>query len=372
VPACLERQHSIRSWLAGWLVAWSALAWSAGARAQAIEVTRDDGCITEAGLRAAMRRYAARVAPDPRLRVTVRPGESALSFELLRDDSVLAERSFETVPPRCTERVRVVAIAIALAFESVQAQGDAALSTSSALASTGAPAPASTGAPAPTSSPPAPPAQEAATSAPEIPAKLDDAPPPSPDQPVAPASEDQAPEPAAMSAGAVSVTLQAGGGVLLGVLPEPALVLSLGAGFALGELWRLELVGLAAPGVTTELSDGVVDAQLYGGQGSLCAGMPLGALRAAGCAGLAAAAVPARGRNFAVSARGTLTGWAAILLAATLDFPVVEPISLRIYAGLYGSLIRPTLEARVGDERRDATSFPIGSVLSVHVLWTLP
>jgi hypothetical protein len=358
-------------------LALAALVSSAGARAQAIDVKGTDGCVTEAGLRSAMQRYTARIELDPELRATVRSASQSLSFEVSRAGVVLAEREFESLPRRCAERVRAVAIAIALAFESAQArQSEAAAASEPARAgepSSPSAEPAGTKAqkPGPSREAAPPTAQPASADESAEPVAEKGQEPPVADEEAVDA-EQTAPLDAGNDRGGASVVLLAGGGVLLSVLPEPAAVLSLGAGFELGSLWQLEVAGIASPGVTTELADGLVDAQLYGGELKLCAGLPLGALRAAGCAGLAGGAVPARGRDFSVSGRSTLTGWTAALLAATLDMRVVGPLSLRIHAGLLGSFVRPTFEARVDGERRDATPFPIGGVLSAHVLWALP
>lgn len=354
----------------------AALTSSAGARAQAIDVKGADGCVTEARLRSAMQRYTAHIELDPELRAAVRSAGQSLSFEVSRAGVVLAEREFDRLPRRCAERVRAVAIAIALAFESAQARPNEAAASE----------PARTGDPSSPSAEPqrtkaqepgpsreaAPPAAQPAIAEESAEPVAEEAQKPPVAEEDTVDAEQSAPVDADDDRGGAPVVLLAGGGVLLSVLPEPAAVLSLGAGFPLGSLWQLEVAVVASPGVTTELADGLVDAQLYGGELKLCAGLPLGALRVSGCAGLAGGAVPARGRDFSVSGRSTLTGWTAALLAATLDVRVVGPLSLRIRAGLLGSFIRPTFEARVDGERRDATPFPIGGVLSAHVLWALP
>lgn len=295
------------------------------------------------------------------LRARVRVAKPGASFELLREGVVLAEREFESLPRRCDERVQALAIALVLAFESVQAREREAVS----VAPTPAPAPqASTAPPAEAEA-----QSEATPAANERSEAEETAPQQSQEEPRA--ASEAAPEPA-REAVASWLALHAGGGVLLGALPEPAWLLTLGAGIALTTALELELSVLASPGVSHALADGFVDAELYGGQGALCWSTPFGGLRAAGCAGFAAAAVPARGRDFAVRDRSVLTGWAAALLAGALELPLAGPVSARVYAGFYGSLVRPALAAKVDGARPDATPFPIGGVLLLQVLWALP
>jgi hypothetical protein len=354
----------IRVPLAGWLVLSCALAWSSGARAQAVEVVGRDSCVTEAAITAAMKRYAARLERDPGLRARVSPSAQSLSFEVLRDDAVLAERAFETLPRRCVERVRAVAIAIALAFESVRARELEQAAAVPVTAPQGTAAPASAIEPAnrPSNLEPKPAAEKE-------PEKEPAEKKPAEERPSEEAKDGSEPEP---DRDAPTLVIEAGAGVLVGVLPEPALTLALGVGLPLGRVLRLELTGLASPGVTTVLADGVVDAQLFGGQGALCAGLPWGVLRVAGCAGVAAAIVPATGSDFAVSGRSTTTGWTAGLVAATLDLRLAGPLSLRASAELLGSLVRPALEARIDGETRDATPSVLAGLLSMHVLWAVP
>lgn len=359
-------------------------------------MTGGDGCVTERNVRAAMARYADRVAPDVTLSARVHVATPGLSFELVRGDAVLAERTFASVPQRCRERVRALAIALVLAFESVQ-QG--------VRANAGAAPPAATGKPSDATAPAvggstavAQPAGDAARATPaEAPADVvrNDAPAAEqaqqpedaePAEEAKPATEDEAREEVAeqdeaeqaaddeapIAPSEASLVLHAGGGILLGVLPEPAVLLTLGAGVPLGASLQLELSALASPGVSHPLADGVVDAQLFGGQGALCLGVPLGALRASGCAGLAAAAVPAQGSDFAVKDASTVTGWAAAALGAALELRLAGPISTRVFANLYGSLVRPSLEVKVDGARRDATPLPIGAAFLMQLLWALP
>lgn len=280
-----------------------------------------------------MRDYRAPRPLDPALRARVLVGadSASLSFEVLRGDAVLATRTFTSLPARCPERVRAVGIALALAFESVQEEAERQ-SAQAASAPSAAPAP------------------------------------PSGLAPPAPAA---AAEPAERAAD-LELALLAGTGVLIEVLPEAAWTLGLGASLGVSGALRLELRALASPGVSSPLAGGVADSQLVAGQAGLCLGERLGALRAAACGGVASGVALAQGRDFAVRSRSASAGWLAAALTAQLDWYLAPRVALRASVDAYGSLVRPSLEARIAGSRRRAEALPLGAQLSAHVLWALP
>jgi hypothetical protein len=169
------------------------------------------------------------------------------------------------------------------------------------------------------------------------------------------------------------IVLELGAGGLLGVMPEVALVGSLGVEL---EVARPLTLGVAALGTLPTHSarvGGEVSAHVLGGRAASCLAHVLGGLRASGCVGVLAGVMQARGDGFALRDARTHLGWLALLAGVAADLPMFGAFSLRAALSVGLPLVRPELRVGTpgGNTRVAHTAAPVSATASLALLWAL-
>jgi hypothetical protein len=362
------------------LIAAMLAVWTASAHAQTLDV-QGDGCIDEPAIRSALQGYArsAESARDASMLSTrVWSEGDSVSFRVMRARSVVAERRFDwrdpdgTVRvPSCEARLRALSLALSLALENAQRQAERGNAGAQAAATTSDGASVETSAPsaraeAPTKAPATPEAPNAAEQEPTTPA--DATPSTAEDTAPAEAVEDQE-----AGRSTLALRLELGAGLLIGVVPEPALLGTLGAELDVLPQLTFALAVLGTLPTRSALPGGEVDAHVLGGRASGCLARPLGALRTSGCIGVVAGVVQARGVGFDVRDARADLGWLSFTAGVALDLPLFDAFSLRAALGAGLALLRPELRVLTPSmsTRVAHTSAPVNASASLSFLWAL-
>jgi hypothetical protein len=138
------------------------------------------------------------------------------------------------------------------------------------------------------------------------------------------------------------LTLLAGGGVQLGLLPSAAF--SAGAGIELDtDAWSLALRASAWPGVSRSVSsDARADFDGFAGELQACGRLPLATIVLGLCAGARAAALRGQASGVGMLQPDSATApWYALAGSAALTWPRSNWLALRLEASLAASLDRP-------------------------------
>jgi len=324
-----------------------------------------DGCVTKATLQPRVQRWLGATAIRSGLRVIVRGAAQPMAFSVQRDAVDFAERSFDVLPQKCTDRVDAVALTVALAIQHAeQAQTEEEATAAAAAPPT---APSTT---APVATPPA-----------ETPAKTPAKPPANPapiqEKPLnkTKTEEASAPDDADTTTpedpDALRLRLHAAATFLSEVLPESALGLGFGAELQTSRALSVMLTGLYVPQTAQALATGSVLMQLYGGRALLCLGSPAAGLVLEGCVGAAGGAVLATGSGYNVREAATMA-WVAGVLRGAARFPERGLIGVRLAVDGLINAVRPTPQLVLDGATKQALAFPIGFAGSLELLIALP
>ena len=319
---------------------------AASARAQAIDaielrvVPDPRGCVTEAALRARIASLKARADGARGLALVVNAAHSPEVLELRRDGAMIARRSFETLPERCSDRLETIALVVALAIEhaiepsavpaSAPDADTAVLDEQSVLEE---------------SAKPTPPAESTPAAAPNEP------------EPVVPDDD----EPVSSEEPAVRTVLGVGGSY--GLPAELAGLFSAGIELP-GAGLRIGLGAVLSSQASTQLAGGTAQIQLAGARGYGCVfDLALG-LDVQACAGLTLGVVIGSGRDYAPNADATGT-LLAPLLRLGARYPAHGLFSVGVALEGFVHLVRPELQ--VSGRAGTAHALPLlGTSLSIE------
>jgi hypothetical protein len=364
--------------LATLLVLWAAGSTAAAdggeRRDPALSVVGRDVCITAQALRPRIARWLRGRIWQPEVEVSVAASAKPVSFQLRRGAQSVARREFDVLPSGCNDRLNALALAIAIALEQDQRSGGEA---SVPVAPPGAAADAVnnkvTTPVAPGEAPPAqtpgeaPGTQAPAEALPSAPRQ--DAPQHAQSGPAVSAVPPTAAERAERTA--LGVRAKLGGALLQRALPKLAFAFVVGAELASGPL-SLDLAGLITTAADSPLSGGRTRSQLSAARVLACAeALPVG-LAVQGCAGAIGGLLWAQGKSGYDKNRNTTLAWVAALARASMRYPSVGVVSVRLAADLFADLVQPELRAVRGNTKETVLLGPLGAALSIEIVGALP
>jgi hypothetical protein len=371
-----------------WLCAARVRAEASASLETQLEVQPDaGGCISTRAVRARVAHWLKR-PPRAGVGVVVHAASQPVSFSVEREGRVVAERSFEHLPAACAERVDAVALAVALAIEQAAENTSEARPSDEAAATAGANAAAASGvqpeasgvaAKTPQASKPQDPGQQSAEPSAKEP--LETAPPEAAKpEPARSPRAVNAGERSARDDGAAAATpsrshpgalrLEAGASYLLGVLPSPTGLISVGIEWLVLPRFELRFAGVLVPASQTAFKGGSALSQVYGARVLACGLVLAGIFGVEGCAGGVGGVARATGEGFD-SNPSTTMAWLAAMARAGLRFPAEGAISLRIAADGLANLWRPELSVE-GGRKQTASGHAFGAAGSIELLFALP
>lgn len=280
----------------------------------ALVVTRGATCVDHDRLALQVRTWLDHPDVDARLRIEVVGDEEhslRLSFTLRRGDEVIAVRSFDPAPERCTDLHAVVGLAIALAIDAT------------VLESVGV---------EPRTVPPRiePPTVRKTKPKPGV------------------------PQPRARQ---WRMRIDLTGMFTVGHPPGVGGGAKLELGFAWREILELGVGTLAASSGSEPVGDGAATFSVVGGLAQICAGPPWRRLRPRGCAGVIAGAAIAAGQGFMVDATRRVA-WVDIPFGADLRVQLAPRVDFTLGIDGLVAVVRPVFEAISLDEEVVVRRFP--------------
>jgi hypothetical protein len=366
-----------------------------------------DACIHARALRPRVAHYLGKTAAPSDVLVRVQDTPRGLEFTLVQGTALRARRRFTRLPSACADQRDAVALAIALALESLTARtpegatdsepfvaqapasdpqlpADEAASIHSPSQLGAAPDDDPTGieqtAPQARSAPPSP-----TEASPELGSESGRAAQPGPDAARPPAVEARsaAVAPSALSERSTArdrdagneglsmrrrltrTALVAGTRAIWEVVPTTLVAFSLGVELPLLPHFALELAGFGTLAAQLELLTGQVRAQLFGAEMLGCGHGARRRVGIYGCLGVTGGQLRAHGEGYAED-HATQVRWVAMLLRATLRIALTRLLALQLTAGAHLSQIRPQLRL-VGTEEV-AQSGWLGGSLGLDVV----
>jgi hypothetical protein len=308
----------------------------------AVAITSTGQCLKPAAVAFELERLRPRQPGDGRLRLDIREGQRDVTVEFYRDGRLAGDRSFDDVPSHCGERIRLVAVAIAVALERLlEAEAKAE-------------------------------ADEAARAAP--PASLDDAPAVvAPVEGAPPPLENRAPAPSTKLPGpresiALDVFMAPAAEAAVGVTPAVGAGAALDVGLYLGRRLSFGASGHWLVGLPYDLGPGEVEARLLvvalGGCFTPYEARPL---RVAACSRVLGGSWRAVGRGYGRDSEAT-QAWLAVEVGPRAEVALSKHIALHVEADVLVPFTRPTLEIRDRSEILRATTPAVGALLSAGPL----
>jgi hypothetical protein len=308
------------------------------------------GCINEPALRARVARWLGRDTTLAGLEVFVEAASEPPGFTVRRAGAVVAERRFESSPPRCADRVEALALAIALALEHA---ADAERASQQPAGSTGeAASTASTSEVAAATTPQAVDEEKIDRGA------------------TAEAPLDSSPDVTKASGVPARARLHATGMVLAEVLPEPVIALGLGAELRL----RALLLGVALMASTESeqaFASGRASSQLLAGRLRACTLWAIVGLELEGCTGAHLGAALGAGRGYDRNTRATMA-WVAPLLRVGVRFPESSTVSLRVAVEGVVNLVRPRMVVDDGAEDHRVDGGAVAGSAGLEIVVAVP
>jgi hypothetical protein len=283
-----------------------------------IEVRSGDPCLDVRIIAEQVTRWLHRDAIDARINVLLRPSPSGgESIEVIREGSVVAERTFDGGTASCAERQAALGLMIALALDATIVE---------------------------TLEP------EAITAPPETPA---------PEVPV--------PSPTRV------LSLDAAATVAFGSLPEPAGGGTLMIELSLGERLALRFGASALATGALTLERGRTSSTLVAARFAACTGASISRFRAEACGGVSGGTVLARGRGFTLDERAVVP-WLACSVGGAGRVALGSRIALRLAVDLVVPIVRAELAVVdvEGTSVATRTPPPIAAELSFGVVLSFP
>jgi len=298
---------------------------------EALEVRPGATCIDRERLATQVRTWLDQAEIDARLRIEVVGDDEhalKLSFTLRRGDEIIAVRSFDPAPERCTDLHAVVGLAIALAIDAT------------VLESVGVE-------PRPSEPQPKPPT-------------IDTTPPARP-----------RPSPAPAKPRRWRMRTDLTGVFTFGHPPGVGGGAKIGLDFAWREILELGVGTVAASSGREPVGDGFATFTVIGALAQICGGPPWQTLRPRGCVGLLAGAAIAAGQGFMVD-QTSRVAWVDLPLGADLRVRLARRVAFTFGVDALVALVRPRFEAvdlqgRLVQQRFAPVGLAIDAGLSILV-----
>jgi len=319
-------------------------------------------------------------------------GPDAAELHILREESVLARRSFAGLPTACAERRDVVALSIALALERsasvppAATGGEAAAGanmsrgdTTSAALSGGLAGPSGASRAGSESGAAASRSKQKGAGpqgeGPSGPAASGRSVWPPEGSRVTPSDSDNLPtmtsrDPRRRGPSASSLQLHLGGRFTLEAVPMPVWVGALGIELPVSPRVTLAITALISSAGESALAGARARARFFGLEAVGCSQMPLGLIMLQTCAGAAVALCDVSGRDYPRDRPEATLLWAAVLGRATLRFPNQGAIALRLLLQPHVSVSRPDL--RVENSSEHLSTFWVGGTAGLELWLALP